>query len=337
MIEFAHPQAFLLLLLLPALWWWWSRRGRRPVIKFSGLDAVREAGGRARWRHVLPALRTIALACLIVAAARPQKADVSKQIYAEGIAIQMVLDVSSSMLDPDMSEVGQPPVTRLDVVKDVVQRFVAGDDDALPGRPNDLIGLIRFALYPDSVCPLTLDHDTVLDVVADTEAVQIREESRTAIGDALALAVARMKDLKRTTGAGEQLKINSRVIVLLTDGEDNASEIPPEQAGDLAATFGIKVYTIMAGTGARVGFSRMPVDDSPLRHIAEITGGQHFTARTPGALAKVYEEIDRLERTKTEEKRFVLRDERAQPWLLAAFAALVLQTLLASTRLRKIP
>ncbi len=337
MIVFAYPQAFFLLLVLPLLWWHWSRRARRPVIRFSGLATIRAAGGAARLRWVLPTLRSAALVALIIAVARPQKADVSKQIFAEGIAIQMVLDTSSSMLDPDMTEVGQAPQSRLDVVKDVFRRFVAGDGQDLPGRPNDLIGMIKFALYPDSVCPLTLDHDTLLEILEETEAVRIREENRTAIGDALALAAARLKELKRTTGSGEQLTITSRVIILLTDGEDNASEIPPEQAGDLAATFGIKVYTIVAGTGARFGFGRAPVDDRPLRHIAEITGGRHFRARTPAALEDIYTEIDKLERTRTEEKRFVMRDERAQPWLLTAFVCLGLQTLLASTRLRKIP
>jgi Ca-activated chloride channel homolog len=217
---------------------------------------------------------------LIVAVARPQKADESSQIYAEGIAIEMVVDTSSSMNDEDLSPRGQRQ-TRLDVVKDVFRRFVAGDG-GLPGRPNDLIGMIRFAKFADSILPLTLDHKAVLDVLERTNVVRSQsEEDGTAIGDGLALAVERMKDLKRTSGSGEQLKINSRVIILLTDGENREGIISPRQAGELAAINGIKVYAIMAGTGAYVapGFPRQPIDTSDLKFIADATGGQFFQAR----------------------------------------------------------
>ncbi|MBN2446131.1 MAG: VWA domain-containing protein [Phycisphaerae bacterium] len=339
MIEYAHPQAFLLLLLLPVFWWWWSRRAGHAVIRFPNVAALREAGGRGRWRVVLRILRTAALATLIVALARPQKADVAHAIYAEGIAIQMVLDTSSSMAAGDMTPIGNRPVTRLDVVKEVFKRFVGGDDkdDKLGGRPNDLIGMIRFARYADSICPLTLDHDSLLKIVDATEIVGQRSEDGTAIGDALALAVERLKDLKRTAGSGEQHVITSRIVILLTDGEDNASTIAPEQAADLAQSLGIRVYTIMAGSGQGIGFLRVAPDDRLLRKIADVTGGQYFRAQTPESLAKIYDEIDKLERTRTEERRYVMREERSQPWLLAAFACLALQTVLAATWLRKIP
>ena len=329
--------ALVLLALLPLLWVLWLRRGRRTAIRFSDLGSLRAAGGAwpRRLRLILPTLRTGALACLIVAVARPQRPDEASQIYAEGIAIQMVVDVSRSMSDVDLSPAGRR-MTRLDVVKDVFRRFVQGDGE-LPGRPNDLIGMIRFALYPDSVCPLTLDHNALEDVLAETQLVQRDDENFTAIGDALALAVGRMRDLKRTSGTGLQYTITSRIIILLTDGENNAGDIPPEQAGELAATSGIKVYTILAGTGGRRGWFRNPVDDRPLRHIAEITGGRHFHAQDRASLAEVYQEIDKLERTKTEERRFVRWGELSRPWLLAAFACVCLQTFLGATRLRKIP
>src|SRR5262249_35885564 len=158
------------------------------------------------------------------------------------------------------------------------------------------------------------------------------------------------------TGSGEQLKIKSRIIVLLTDGENNVEEIerrmgpdpmlvtmPPVQAGDLAAADGIRVYTIAAGTGKAVhdlfgkSIGRAPVDDSDLRKIAAATGGKHFVASDGQSLKQIYEEIDRLERTKIEERSFVRWSELAWPWLLTAFVALGLQTLLDATRLRKIP
>ncbi len=342
MIRLAYPWVLLLIALLPALWWLWMRPSSRPVIRFSGLQDLRAAGNRtaARARFALPALRTVALLCLIVAAARPQRADETSRTFAEGVAILMVVDVSSSMGDEDLSPPGNPR-SRLDVVKDVFERFVLGDqrDERLPGRPNDLIGMIRFARYADAVCPLTLDRDALVAVLRHTNmAPPNSTEDGTAIGDGLGLAVERLRDLKRTTGSGEQLVIRSRVVILLTDGENNAGIVTPEQAGELAATFGIKVYTIMAGTGRYVGFgTRLPVDDSVLRRIAEVTGGQHFEARDADALRDIYAQIDQLERTHVEERTFTRWGELAGPWLLAAFFCLIAQMALESTWMRKIP
>jgi Ca-activated chloride channel family protein len=330
--------ALLLLIVLPGLWWLWRRPSRRPAIRFSSLQTLRDAGGdwAARLRLVLPVLRIAALACLIVAVARPRRPDESSSVFAEGIAIQMVVDTSGSMADVDLSPRGTRQ-TRLDVVKDVFRRFVEGDGK-LPGRPNDLVGMLRFAAYADSVCPLTLDHKSLLEVLAQTQITEGQEGNATAIGDGLALAVERLKDVQRTAGSGQRLTITSRVVILLTDGENNAGMLTPEQAGDMASTFGIKVYTIMAGTGGRDFFgNRIPVRDDALRQIAERSGGAFFRARNADALREVYEKIDKLERTKTEERRYVRWGELSRPWLLAAFACLCLQTLLDATRLRKIP
>lgn len=305
----------------------------------SAFPIWRRCAAGSRWPHrvrlVLPILRTAALACLILAVARPQRPDEESQIYAEGVAIQMIVDTSSSMRDTDLSPADHK-MLRLDVVKDVFRRFVMGDGK-LPGRPNDLVGMIRFALYPDSVCPLTLDHDALLKVLDETHIVRRRDEDQTAIGDALALAVERLKDLKRTSGSGQQYTITSRVIILLTDGENNAGMITPKQAGELAATQGIKVYTILAGTGMLRGWRRAPVNDRALRHIAEVTGGEHFHAGDRESLVNIYGEIDQLERTKTEERRFVHWGELSLWWLVAALTCICLQTFLGSTRLRKVP
>ncbi len=339
-----QPWVWLLLLLplLPLLWWLWRRPARRPVLRFSSLAVVQAAAGPRRhlW-HLLPALRLAVLACLIVAAARPQSPDESSHVVVEGIAIMMVLDTSASMLDRDLSPPGQD-LTRLDVVKDVFRRFVAGDG-RLPGRPNDLIGMVRFAREADSVAPLALDKRPLLDLLDRTEVAVDRfgrvldEANATAIGDGLALAVERLRNLRPLTGSGEQLVIRGRVIILLTDGENNAGLVTPEQAGELAALYGIRVYTIVAGTGQRVGFVRHPPDDAALRRIAEISGGRHFRATAAAALDEIYAEIDRLERTRTAEQRFIAWRELAGPWVLAAFVGLAAHGLLSATVLRKIP
>lgn len=331
--------ALLLLLLVPVYWrlWWLPRR--RSVLRYSSLTLVRAAAGpasgAARW--LIPILRTIALVGLIVAVASPQTRDASSRKFAEGIAIQLAIDISPSMTDVDLARPGSRE-SRLDVVKQVVSRFIQGDKN-LPGRPNDLIGLVRFARYADSVCPLTLDHSALITAIKPLQPVQTREEDGTAIGDGLALAVERLKDLQRTMGSGQQIKINSRVVVLLTDGENNSGLIEPEQAGEMAANFGIKVYTIMAGTGRNVGWARVPEDDKDLRKIAEVTGGKFYKARDSASLEKIYEDIDKLERTKVEERSFVRWDEfrLSIPWLATAFVALGLQTLLEATWLRKAP
>lgn len=345
-----QPWVWLLLLLLalPAYWWFWLQPRRRTVLRYSAVGSLREVAGRWRGhlRLALPILRTFALGSLIVAAARPQMPNESRQVRVEGIAIQMVIDVSSSMLDTDLARRGTDE-TRLDVVKDVFRRFVLGNHE-LPGRHSDLIGIIRFARYPDSVCPLTLDRDALLDVLAETRTVRWHDrlgmlrgdpdEDGTAIGDGLALAVERLKDLERTTGSGEQFFIESRVVILLTDGENNAGMITPRQAGELAATYGIKVYTILAGSGQRMPFGpRRPIDDADLKYIAEVTGGKYFRSDDRAGLEAIYAEIDRLERTETEEHSYVEWGELAWGWLLVAFVTLGLQLLLDATWLRKIP
>lgn len=345
-LHWGYPWALLLFLLLPLLWRLWLRRERRPVIRFSSLREVTAAAGGAarRARLILPILRSVALAALIIAAARPQQPDETNRVFAEGVAIQLVVDTSGSMSDLDLS----PPNAqrdRLEVVKEVVRRFVLGDEE-LAGRRNDLIGLIRFSKFADAICPLTLDHKNLLEALAKTSIVTTPEEDGTAIGDALALAVERLKDLQRTSGSGEQIRIKSRVIILLTDGENNFGAVEPVTAGELAATYGLKVYTILSGTGQNTGYfivngrrmdQRREVDDRDLRRIAEVTGGKHFTAKDAASLQRIYEEIDRLERTKTEERSYLVWGELSLPWLLLAFACISAQSVLEATRMRKIP
>lgn len=332
----SYPWVLLGLLVVPVyLWWSWRRRG--PAIRYSDVEPLRGLGGSfwTRTRGLLPLLRAAALAALIIAVARPQRPDESSFTFAEGIAIQMVVDTSSSMTDTDLSPPRQS-MSRLDVVKDVFRQFVIGEGD-LAGRPNDLVGMIRFARYADSVCPLTLDREHLMQVLKSTDTVRNRDEDGTAIGDGLALAVERLRDVQRATASGQQLKITSRVVILLTDGENNAGSIAPQQAGELAATYGIRVYTILAGKGQNRMVMRVPVDTTDMRKIAEVTGGRFFMARDADALKEIYGQIDELERTRVEEKRFVRYGELSGSFMLAAFIFAGVQTLLDSTLLRKIP
>lgn len=332
----AFPWALLGLAVVP-LYVWWSFRSDGPAIRYSDANSLHGLGGTiwTQARRVLPILRAAALAALMIAVARPQRPDESSYTFSEGIAIQMVVDVSSSMTDTDLSPPRQSR-TRLDVVKDVFRRFVIGDRE-LPGRPNDLIGMIRFARYADSVCPLTLDRDHLLQVLESTDTVRSRDEDGTAIGEGLALAVERLRDVQRATASGQQLKITSRVVILLTDGENNAGTISPQQAGELAATYGIRVYTIIAGTGQNQVVMRVPINTTDMRRIAELTGGRFFMARDDKALVQIYQQIDELERSYVEERRFVRYGELSAPFLLAAVLLIGVQTLLDTTILRKIP
>jgi Ca-activated chloride channel family protein len=184
---------------------------------------------------------------------------------------------------------------------------------------------------------LTLDREHLLQVLDGTETVRSRDEDGTAIGEGLALAVERLRDVQRATASGQQLKITSRVVILLTDGENNAGTISPQQAGELAATYGIRVYTIMAGTGQNQVVMRVPIDTTDMRRIAEVTGGRFFMARDSKALVQIYQQIDELERSHVEERRFVRYGELSAPLLLTALVLVGVQTLLDTTLLRKIP
>jgi Ca-activated chloride channel family protein len=363
-MSFHQPSAWFLLLLaaLPVLWWLHRGGRRRGAIAYSSLAIVEQAGSTwaVRARGVVPALRALAIAVLIVALARPQKANEHSRVFAEGIAIQLVIDRSGSMEAEDFKIEGRT-VTRLEAVRKVVEDFIGGGED-LPGRPDDLIGLITFATYADSLCPLTLDHDFLLEAVRQTRVSPVEEDRATAIGDALALAAERMNSVDAQDFAGTDRTIKGKVIVLLTDGESNAGEIDPLTAARMAAALGLKVHTIAAGSGSgmvpvrvtdplgRTRRQMMPVsvDEETLKEIAAITGGQFFRAEDTGALRAVYEQIDTLERTKIQERRYSDYRELAvegvrlaglnlPPLLGVVMALLVLESLLANTRFRTLP
>ncbi|MEE8170844.1 MAG: VWA domain-containing protein [Phycisphaerae bacterium] len=359
--NFHQPWVLLHLPLAALVWFRWIGRNRRPVIQYSSLDAVLAAGptwtGRAR--RLLPVLRTAAILLLIICIARPRKGNEQTRIDAEGIAIQLVVDRSGSMEAMDFELDGRR-ASRLAVVKKVVKDFVLGVED-LPGRPDDLIGAIVFARYADGRCPLTLNHDFLVDTLEQTPIVT-REDDGTAVGDALALGVERLRAVEQRRGLRPDQKIESKIIILLTDGESNAGDIEPIRAAEMAAAYGIKVYTIGAGTrgmapyptvdpfsGRRV-LRSMPVniDEETLTEIAQITDGQYFRATDTESLKDVYAKIDELEKTRVEERRYMEYKELATEWvrlgrvtvpplLGCVFVLLVLEVVLGNTWLRRIP
>lgn len=357
------PWMLLLMVLLVPIWYGWAARKTYSAVRYSSVAWLKRQGAswRVRTRWVIPLLRTAAVGLLIACLARPQQPNQETKVFSEGIAIQMVADRSGSMQAMDFTINGQR-VDRLKAIKSVVKDFVLGGKD-LAGRPDDLIGLISFAAYADSKCPLTLDHSFVMDALDQTEIVsqeEGREEDGTAIGDAIALAVERLADMDRRRQEASARKINSKVIILLTDGENNKGDFQPDKAAELAAAKGIKIYTI--GTGS-TGVAPMPVrdafgthlvpmqvsiDEDTLKKIAQTTGGRYWRATDTDSLRHVYEEIDKLEKTKTEEKRYFQYAELATesvkiggvawpPLLVVTAAALALEVLLANTRYRKVP
>ena len=352
-MRFAAPQAFLLLTLLPLVAWFYLRRGRTATVRFSSLRRVGSLrrSVRLRTRPLLLILRLAALALLIVAIARPQTSRSETRVSTEGIALEMVVDRSSSMR-AEMDFEGER-LNRLEVVKRVFTEFVVGNGDDLPGRPHDLIGMIAFARFADTAAPLVRAHDALVQFVRGTKIVQFEAEDGTAIGDALALAAARLRraeeDIARwaQSGNADAFKIKSKAIILLTDGRNNAGDMTPGQAAALARDWGIKIYAIGIGGGEEFITVRTPLgtvqvptggmDEATLQTIAEVSGGRYFVAADADALRNVYREIDRLEKTEIETLEFAQHDEAFLPYALAAGLLLLSEIVLSNTWLRRAP
>jgi Ca-activated chloride channel family protein len=328
MPSFASPYFLLLLLLLPAAAWWYWKKGRNKELrmKFSTLDPARRTW-KTRVMEALPALRLLALASLVVALARPQHVFKKEDIKGEGIDIFLVMDVSNSMLAEDF----QP--NRLEVCKQVAEAFVAK-------RTYDRIGLTIFSGEAFTQCPITTDHRVVQEFLGKLR-TDIFEEQGTAIGMGLASAVNRLKDSKA----------KSKVIVLLTDGDNNAGYIPPMTAAELARKFGIKVYTIGVGSD---GFARMPfmqrangeliyrnvrveINEELLNQIAQTTDGRYFRATSEKVLADIYESIDQLEKTEVEITTITRKAEAFHPFAALAIALLLLEWLIKHIFVRRLP
>lgn len=305
-----------------------------------------------RVKRLLPWLRFSGMLLVIVALARPQLGLKDFQIQTEGISIVMCIDRSGSMQALDFQLNGNR-VDRLEAVKAVFHDFVAGNGH-LPGRADDQIGLVSFGGFAEAKAPLTLDHGALLDVLETVEIAQpvydrvgnvinlrfLDEERATAIGDAVALAVERLRD--------SQAK--SKVIILLSDGENTAGAIEPEDAAKAAESFGIKIYSIGVGTTGMAPFKmmdpfgreqlvRQPVhlDEASLKLLADTTHGRYFNAKDTNALEDVYHDIDRLEKTQLEGRLYTEYRELFQWWLLPGLGLIVTELTLRCTRFRSLP
>jgi len=363
-MQLYSPWALLLLILLPFLAYLMLRKKRTAAVRFPSLLDMKSCpiSWRIRLRPLLAAARLVCLALLIVSLARPRKGTALSEIATEGVAIEVVVDRSGSM-ETEMAYKGQK-LNRLEVVKKVLQDFIAGGDQ-FKGRSGDLIGMVSFARYADTVCPLVHSHNVLLEFLKQTEIVRIRSENATAIGDAIALAAARLnkaegaieKRRKSLEFAGEQItdsgdeagfKIKSKVIILLTDGRNNAGQYDPLEAAELARQWGIKVYTIGIGSGqayttiqTMMGAFKMPthddLDERLLKALAEKTDAFYGRADDARSLREIVEKIDRLEKTRVKSIQYTQYAETFGPWTLAALLVLAVEMLANCTIFRKIP
>lgn len=331
--SFAHPWVLLFLLLLPVIAILKGRFGGTPGVTFSSTAALAALGNRRRSRAgaLLALLAHLGLACIIVALARPQLGRTLTRVQASGVDIMLVLDVSRSMLAEDFT-IGSQRANRLEAVKQVTEQFIRQ-------RPNDRIGIVAFAGQPYLVSPLTLDHDWL---IRNLDRLQVGlVEDGTAIGSATAAAANRLKDKES----------KSKLMVLLSDGDNNAGRVTPLTAAEAARALGIRVYTIGAGTRSgmvpfpfqdpfgRTVYRDVPMEfnEDTLKQIASITKAQYFQAEDTASLKKTFAEIDQMEKTKVNvEKTSEYRD--LFPWVLGiAFGLLALEVLLSQTVWKRLP
>lgn len=330
MLTFAHPEFLFLLLLLPLLAWWHVRsyQRRTATLRYSNLDLMKSLPQRSRYssRHLLFGLRWLAIGLVIVALARPQSGQTEEEITTEGIDIVLALDVSSSMLAEDFR-----PKNRIEAAKLVAEQFVTG-------RSSDRIGMVVFAARSFTQCPLTLDYGILINFLKKVDVGLI--DDGTAIGLGMATAVDRLRNSKA----------KSKVVILLTDGINNAGEIDPLTAARLAQAFNIRFYTIGVGTrgqalypvqdpifGKRYVPMPVEIDEAMLTKIAELTKGKYFRATDRQSLEKIFAEIDQLEKTKVEVKQFTRYRELFVHWLALALGLVFIEVVLAGTVFRKIP
>lgn len=332
MIRFLFPHFLWLLALLPLLAFWRGRRGPVAAVQYSSTQTARQVARETRSRagRWLGALNLLALALIIVGLARPQFGRSTHNVQASGIDLMLAVDVSGSMEALDFKLDGQP-ANRLDVAKSVVAKFIEA-------RPNDRIGIVAFAGAPYLVSPLTLDHDWLLQ---NLERVQIGAvEDGTAIGSAIAASVNRLRD-----EAGK-----SKLVVLLTDGQNNAGKVTPDTAAQAAQALGVKVYTIGAGVrgeapmpvtdafgNKRLVMAKVDVDEGTLKKIADETGARFFRATDTESLKNIYGEIDRLEKTTHTLKKFERHSELFGWAIVPALAVLSVGLGLQQTRFRRLP
>jgi Ca-activated chloride channel homolog len=329
----AYPYVLLLLLALPLLAWLQGKRGRQTAFLYSSVGLLKGWSGAVRSRAgaILAALRWLALGLLLVGLARPQLTENETNVKASGVDMVLVVDLSGSMRSLDF-ELNRKPVNRLAIAKDVLKKFIAR-------RPNDRLGLVAFAGRAYIASPLTLDHEALLTNLDRLEIGMI--EDSTAIGSALATSLNRLRDLKS----------KSKIVILMTDGQNNAGTISPATAAEAAKTLGVKVYTIGVGTHGtapmpqrdwltgREVLVRVPVDidENTLKAMADKTGGKYYRADSSETLRAIYAEIDQLEKTEAVVKKYVRRHERMAWFVLPGLLLLLAETGLAHTLWRELP
>jgi Ca-activated chloride channel homolog len=327
-LHFDSPWAFALLLLLPLLAWR-NRRLAAPAVRFNA-SVLPPRSRRQRFLWLPMALRCTALAALIVAVARPQLGARLSRDITKSVAIQILIDRSGSMQHIDMVFGGRR-ATRLSTVTQLSRQFIFGDNRDLKGRPNDMIGLIEFASDPITLCPLTLEHNRLATLIERIEPAR-NDEDGTAIGDAVALAAARFKEAEAAAGT----PFKSKVIVLLTDGENNMGARSPSEAAALAKQWGVRIYAIgIRPTGAVSLYEEMM--ETGLDTLAEETGGKARLVADAAALRDVYGEIDRLEPTEIRPPKLAGGHPAFESLAIAALGLLALETLLNQTWLRRVP
>ena len=332
MPDFAHPYFLLLLLLLPLIAWLKGRRGHPPAFVYSSTQLVigLSKGSRSRAGQFLAVLRWLVLAFLIVALAQPRFSKSQTKITATGVDIVVAMDLSGSMESEDFEVRPGERVNRLTMAKTVLKKFVEK-------RPGDRIGLVAFSGKAYIACPLTLDHD-FLDQNIERLKLHMIEDG-TAIGSGLSAAVNRLRDLKA----------KSKIVILMTDGQNNAGKIQPLTAAEAAESLGVKVYTIGVGMRGQAPFpvymfgqkryQMVPVDidEDTLTKIAERTGGKYYRADNAERFQQIYAEIDKLEKTEADVKKFTNHRELFQIAVAAGIVVLLLEVLLNNTILRRLP
>jgi Ca-activated chloride channel family protein len=327
-IRFANPaMLWLLLLMIPIfVWYIFKKRKSQATIRLSTTESFKNGYRSVKryLRHILFILRISVFTLLILIIARPQSTTNWQNETTEGIDIVIALDISGSMLAEDFTP------NRIEAAKNIAMEFIAG-------RPLDRIGLVCFSGESFTQCPLTSDHAVLLNLFSEIKQGMLTDG--TAIGVGLANAVSRLKDSKAI----------SKVIILLTDGVSNMGEISPVMAADLAAKYNLRVYTIGIGKngyapfpvqtmfGTQMQDMKVDIDEDMLKTIAQKTGGQYFRATNNKKLKEIYEQIDKLEKSKIDVKKYSTREDRFLPFLMAALILLILEILLKQTVFRNIP
>lgn len=350
--RFAWPWLLALIAAVPVVLFVSWLRSRRARVLYPATDLTHAVGVSLRARLVrLPlVLRGLSLALLVVALARPQDIQGLVRTSTEGIAMQLVVDRSSSMTEG--IELDGRKTSRLIAVKRVAAEFIAGNGDDLPGRIGDMIGVIAFGSYADTICPLVREHEALLDLVTNIEVSPLRSDQGTAIGDAVALAAVRLREAEKEVARGlgddadevdSEFTIKSKAIILLTDGRNNRGDLSPLDAAVICEDWGIKLYTIGIGGGDTIEIAGMRVPRGPnidartMRAMAEKTGGRFYLADSADALREIYAEIDSLEKTEIETSESVDYEERFPPFAMLALALLAFETLASTTILRRTP